>query len=413
MRVAVLGSGPAGSTAAALFASRGWNVAMFDKEERPPLLAGESLVPAVIPLIRRLGLEEQVAAIGIHKPGVTFCISPQHRFSFSFNSLASKYPRYAYNVPRPAFDNLLKAKAISAGTQFVPRRANPISEGRALRLSMDDIERVPDWRGRQPDLVIDATGRRRVATKIFGIDSTYGPRRDVSYFAHYANLSTDAPVGHVCINRLASGWSWRIPLHGKTSFGIVLDASSARDLGCSREDRLESALKDPMLRDHAQNTERISEVVTYANYQQVSNEGHGENWAAVGDAFGFVDPMLSPGMHLALSSADRLDKALSREPITKALASYSEDFRRELKAWMDFIAYFYDGRIFHLHEFGAASRKQWKHLPVGIIEKFMSSTLAAMASGFTTASPFSRGILKNFERYSNVTPESLERYAIL
>jgi flavin-dependent dehydrogenase len=351
--------------------------------------------------------------MGIHKPGVTFCISPEHRFSFSFQSLASKYPRHAYNVPRPAFDNLLREKAIRSGAQFVPRRANPVAEGRALRLSLDDMAWVPGWGGRQPDLVIDATGRRRLAAKIFGIDSTSGPRRDVSYFAHFANLGTDAPLGHVCINRLATGWSWRIPLRGKTSFGIVLDALSARGLGCSREDRLESALKDPSLGAHSRHAERISEVVTYANYQLVSNEGHGENWAAVGDAFGFVDPMLSPGMHLALSSADRLDRALSREPLSKALASYSAEFHRELKAWMDFIAYFYDGRIFHLHEFGTASREQWKYLPVGMIEKFMSSTLAAMASGFTTASPFSRGILKNFERFSNGTPESFGRYAIL
>ena len=64
-RVAILGGGPAGSTVAALLARGGADVALFDRGKRPPIIVGESLVPAVIPFLRRLGVEEEVAGYSI------------------------------------------------------------------------------------------------------------------------------------------------------------------------------------------------------------------------------------------------------------------------------------------------------------------------------------------------------------
>ena len=72
MKIAVIGAGPSGNVCAALLAKRGHDVAVFDECKRPDLIVGESLVPGVIPLLRRLGIEEKVAAIGVKKPGVTF-----------------------------------------------------------------------------------------------------------------------------------------------------------------------------------------------------------------------------------------------------------------------------------------------------------------------------------------------------
>ena len=70
--VAILGAGPAGSTLAALLSQRGFKVLVFDDAKRPELLVGESLVPATVPVMRRLGIEEKVKAYSQRKPGVTF-----------------------------------------------------------------------------------------------------------------------------------------------------------------------------------------------------------------------------------------------------------------------------------------------------------------------------------------------------
>ena len=72
MRVAIVGAGPSGSALAILLARQGARVTLFDDGRRPELLVGESLVPAVVPILQRLGLEEETASFSRVKPGVSF-----------------------------------------------------------------------------------------------------------------------------------------------------------------------------------------------------------------------------------------------------------------------------------------------------------------------------------------------------
>src|SRR5947207_16012971 len=83
VKVAVIGAGPCGSALATCLARQGAEVTLFDDGRRPELLVGESLVPAVTPILRRLGIEEETAAFGLRKPGVSFIWSPTDRFSFT------------------------------------------------------------------------------------------------------------------------------------------------------------------------------------------------------------------------------------------------------------------------------------------------------------------------------------------
>src|SRR5450631_1048527 len=75
--VLVVGGGPAGSTIAALLAERGRDVVLLEKQHHPRFHIGESLLPANVALFERLGLREQVEAIGMPKYGVEF-VSPDH-----------------------------------------------------------------------------------------------------------------------------------------------------------------------------------------------------------------------------------------------------------------------------------------------------------------------------------------------
>ena len=113
--VAILGAGPAASTLGVLLARRGLRVVLFHRPKRAPLLVGESLVPAIIPMLRLLGVEEQVRHFSMLKPGATFNISASVNFSFPFEQLRGSMPRYAYNVPRDRFDDTLLDEII---TQF-------------------------------------------------------------------------------------------------------------------------------------------------------------------------------------------------------------------------------------------------------------------------------------------------------
>ena len=185
--VGIIGGGPSGLTLASLLAMRGVDVTVFDDGRRPELVVGESLVPGVVPVLRRLELEERVKAIGLHKPGVSFTMQGQERVDFNFRNVSScGLPEYAYNVPRPAFDQLLDERATELGAKRVRTRAKIERDGETrLRLAGETVSQAPWLNGQQPDLLVDSTGRARLFARTLEIPSKVGPRNDVAHFAHY------------------------------------------------------------------------------------------------------------------------------------------------------------------------------------------------------------------------------------
>jgi len=394
--VGVIGSGPAGSALASFLAMKGVDVTLFDDGRRPELIVGESLIPAIIPVLRKLQLEEKVAEIGLYKPGVSFTFSQAEEIDFCFKSVEGcALPTYAYNVPRPAFDALLDARATELGAKRVNARAALERQGEnGLRLSDETLALAPWLNSRQPDLLVDSTGRSRLFARTLEIPSDVGPRRDVAYFAHFHGFRDKEPRGQVIIGRLAHGWSWRIPLRDCLSVGVVMDKDAASALGATPEERLENAIsRDPVLAAAGENRKRISEVATYTNYQLVSRQGFGPGWVMTGDAFGFVDPMLSPGLWLALRSAELLVDHLDN------LASYGRQMNELIRAWMELIEYYYNGRMFAMYHTGMAIERKYPVKATKLIHKHIETQIACMASGAYTLSRYSRGMVKFMSRH--------------
>ena len=160
--VLVVGGGPAGSTISALLSEKGWRVTVLEKEHHPRFHIGESLLPHNLPIFKRLGVLEQVDAIGIKKPGADFNsnleVSGHHQFHFSF-ALDKNHP-YAYEVRRSEFDNLLLRNSAAKGTQVLegmqvtavdfPRGADPAV------VAVDEDGRESRWTCR---FFVDASGR--------------------------------------------------------------------------------------------------------------------------------------------------------------------------------------------------------------------------------------------------------------
>jgi flavin-dependent dehydrogenase len=342
-------------------------------------------------VLRKLGLEERAAAICQYKPGVTFTFDANERAEFCFQSLAHYGgPTYAYNAPRPAFDRLFDERADELGVKRVRVRAMVERvNGDGLQLSEETLTHAPWLRGRQPDLLVDSTGRSRFFARTVEIPAEVGPRKDVAYFAHYEGFDTCRPEGQVIIGRLAAGWCWRIPLRDCLSVGVVMNKDDAAQLGATPEERLEGAIaRDPLLAAAGKHRRRLTEIATYTNYQLVSERGHGPGWVMTGDAFGFVDPMLSPGVYLALHSAELLIELLDDLP------AYSREMRKLLKAWMELIQYFYDGRIFAMYHTGMAFKQMFPGKITGSLHRFFDREVALMASGLDITSRFGHGMLQ-------------------
>ena len=423
-RVAIVGTGPAGSALGILLAERGADVTLFDDERRPELLVGESLIPAVIPLLQRLGVEKETARISRVKPGVSFFWSKTDRYSFNFARFAPSVIPYAYNIPRPQFDDVLVARAVAVGVKRVRVHARLEATGdagRELALAAETLAATPALAGRQPDLIVDATGRARQSARVLGIGADVGPRKDVAHFAHFEGFEwPDEPRGQVLIGRGDAGWIWCIPLAERLSIGIVLAPDAAAGLGRTPEERLAQAIvSDPWLQQIAGRATRVTPVTTYANYQLISRRACGPGWVAVGDAFGFVDPMLSPGVFLALSSAAAVAAALvpalegrhpvSPDDIVPRLRPYIADHLAALAAWQSLVGQFYDGRMLALMRAGREWMEGGRSRVKLAMQDHIERQIALQASGAATRGRYGRRLLNVLGRYGlrGVRPQDM------
>ena len=114
--VAVIGGGPAGSTAAALLARRGYKVIALEKAHHPRFHIGESLLPMNLPVFERLGVLDKVRALGVFKPGADFEADNERGYNtYAFARAIGNSPPHAYQVWRQDFDKMLYDHARECG----------------------------------------------------------------------------------------------------------------------------------------------------------------------------------------------------------------------------------------------------------------------------------------------------------
>jgi flavin-dependent dehydrogenase len=390
--VAIVGGGPSGASLACYLARAGKRVALFDAGHALPLVIGESLVPATVPFLRRLGIEEEVASYSVFKPGASFSMPRgEEHMHFRFDEVRKATLTYAYNVPRDRMDTSVRAAAERAGARLFPHRGRIERDGAGdrLRLSADTIEKTGGFLAGQPDLLVDATGRARTVARLLDLPTETGPRRDTALHAHLENVGLERE-GHVHTDILDRGWSWRIPLPGRVSVGLVMPSQFIAGFGGSIEEQLDACLRhDPVARTWAGDAKRITSVVKYTNYQLRTLRGIGENWALVGDAFGFVDPVFSSGLLVGLDSAWELARAIGRGS-ERAFARYQRHVLRHLRNWQRAVGHFYDGRLFTLFRVGNFARTT---LPGRLFDPHFSTHIPRVFTGEATTRRYSVGML--------------------
>lgn len=395
--VAVLGGGPAGASLATYLARAGVAVVLFHKPKRPPIIVGESLVPAVVPFLRRLGLEQQVAGFSVFKPGATFTLTLEKDQSFRFDQAIGAEVDYSYNTPRDLFDAAILEGARKAGVTVIEGTAAVERDGNAdrVRLSNRSLEMAGNAFAGQPDFIVDATGRSRTIGKLLGIPFVEGPRKDAALHAHMKGVPL-VVEGNVHTDRLLRGWCWRIPLPGRVSVGLVVNEEHLRRFGDSPEDQFHGTLaEEPLLKRWSEGAERVTPVVKYNNYQLRSLRGVGENWATVGDAFGFVDPVFSSGMLIGLDGADALAKALLKGT-RRALEAYERRVLYNLTVWQRLVDYYYNGSLFTLFQIGEYKSKQFSW---ALVNRHFARHMPRVFTGEATRSRYSVGMVDFMVKY--------------
>ncbi len=308
--ILIVGGGPAGSTAAALLAERGCDVVLLEQSEHPRFHIGESLLPANMPLLRRLGVADEVAAIGTFKPGAEFVDDETgHRSAFPFNLSLNQANTSAYQVPRAPFDEVLFRRAAQLGARTAERtRVTDVQLAKPGARARVVAQRDGEEQVYAPRFMLDATGRDTLMTGKLGLKRSNKHNSTAAVYAHWrgVQMQLNEEPGFITVHLAADGWFWMIPLpDGIMSVGFVgnADVFKARR-GTAQELYLDRLNRSPTVAARMVGAERLGEITATGNYSYRATASHGDGWMAIGDAFAFLDPVFSSGVLLAMTAAE-------------------------------------------------------------------------------------------------------------
>jgi flavin-dependent dehydrogenase len=354
--IAIIGGGPAGSTAAALLARRGYRVIALEKERHPRFHIGESLLPMNLPVFERLGVLDKVRAMGVYKPGADFEADNERGYNtYAFNRAIGMSPPHAYQVWRQDFDQMLYQHARESGADA--REGHEVMAFNQLA-PRETLLSVRSDEGRdyqiQARYLIDASGRDTFLSAKKKMRRKNMEHQSAAIFGHFrdAEPRPAEDAGNISIYRFEHGWMWMIPLpNGVMSVGAVCRPDYLRQRkGRTVEFLLETLQLNAGLWRRLEHAQLIgNEVRVTGNYSYDSTRMGGIGWVMIGDAFAFLDPVFSSGVYLAMSGAEQaavvVDVALREPQREAALMRQLEKRQRAGMRRFSFFIYRFNGPV--------------------------------------------------------------------
>lgn len=358
--VAVVGGGPAGSTVSTLLAQRGVKVRLFERDTFPRFHIGESLIPETYWVLKRLNmLPKMKASPFVKKYSVQF-VNANGRMSapFYFEENKPGEESQTWQVIRSQFDTMMLDNAREHGvTVHQPARVlETLFEGeRAVGVRVkheDGTEEVV-----RAKVVVDASGQSTMLQNKFKLrlwDPVLNKGAVWTYWkGAYRDAGRDEGATVVIQTPNKQGWWWYIPQHDDTvSIGVVAPFDYLfKGRGTHEQIFNEEMAICPEVQKRLATGERATGYFATKDYSYRSSKVAGDGWVLIGDAFGFLDPLYSSGVLLALKSGDLAADAIADglakgDTSAAALGRWGDSFNKGVDRMRRLVCEYYDGFSF-------------------------------------------------------------------
>ncbi|MFP5286900.1 MAG: NAD(P)/FAD-dependent oxidoreductase, partial [Thermoanaerobaculia bacterium] len=355
--VIVIGGGPGGAAAATLVAQRGHRTLLLERTAEPKFKIGESLMPATWSTLERMGMIPKLKESHFPRKYSVQFFGKTGKASapFYFQETDPHESSVTWQVLRSEFDALLLDNAREHGAEV--RRGAGVKDvlfeahqgvNRAVGVKLDDGSTL------SCKVVVDATGRSAFLGRKLGLIRPDPELRKASLFTHYEGALRDPGIDEGATLVLhtddASGWFWYIPLpEDRVSVGVV---GSIEQLVSNRKGDPQAVFDEEVercaeVRRRIAGARQTMPVQVLRDFSYRSSRIAGDGWVLVGDAFGFLDPIYSSGVFLALKSgelaADSIHAALEAgDPSAARLGAFGPEFLAGMEAMRKLVYAFYE-----------------------------------------------------------------------